>query len=620
MGDRPTRAEVVSRLTQARSLFARLRQWMLVDIVYTHATASDADMQALMPYMRGLPNDITLKVPNLVQRSVNWGVDSIVVGEVNEVTVTLPEGTHRDPEAAKEHVQRLQDGIRELLYRIDLERGDSIDREVADKAIGLGLGAYYYPLDPRRRPDAPNGYTPDGKPKEGETPKEQEAYRRWRRRIEQRLPWAIGTVHPYNLLWDYHHNPPTWVAVETMTSDAAIAIDYPHLYPDGYRTRATTANRRLTTYIEDDWYCVMVDDRPVLTEEDGAVDGVAPNERGFIWVKQAMSGFGSDDHLGRPEYRIKGLIRDNRGTFDMKIVNLNIIQAIAAQYAFAPVVVEGPEDKRREFIDNLEWGAGAVVERDPEVKVELLDVAKVPGPVLQALQASDALLQTGVGPELNSGVAQPNEPASATRLRSSIAKAPWRNVKKNIEQAKAAMVTDLLYELKHDFDDDLVFEGRLGKVTIERDDIIDGMSVSINLAPLTAEERAYRQQELSRDLELQAISLAHYRHEMGLPEGDEVNEAIIKAEMLRGLVPAASQAVAGVLPELAQQIAGRLRDEAVASGMMPRGLEPLPPEMAPLAGPNAAMMGSDLEEAALAQRTSNAPPPPAPLAPRIAGR
>lgn len=612
MADRPTRADVVSRLMQTRGLFAALRTRMLEDIVYKHATSGADDMQKLMPYMRGLPNDLTLKVPNLVQRSINWGVDSIVVGEVSDVTVTLPEGTHREKELADQHVKRLQDGIRELLYRIDLERGDSIDREVADKAIGLGLGAYYYPLDPRRRPDAPNGYTPDGKPDEGQTPKEQEAYRRWKRRSAQRLPWAISTAHPYNLLWDYHHNPPTWVAVEMMTSDAAIAIDYPHLYPGGYRTRATTNNRKLTTYIEDDWYCVLVDDRAVLTESDGAVDGVAPNERGFIWLKQAMGGFGSDDHLGRPEYRIKGLIRDNRGTFDMKIVNLNIIQAIGAMYAFAPLMVEGPEDKRQEFIENLEWGAGSLVEKDSSVKVDVLDIAKVPGPVLQGLQAADALLQTGVGPELNSGVAQPNEPASATRLRSSIAKAPWRNVKKNIEQAKAAMVTDLLYEIKYDFDDDLVFEGRLGQVTIKREDIIDGMSVAINLAPLTAEERAYQQQELSRDLELQAISLPHYRHEMGHPEGDEVNEAIIKTEMLRGLVPAATEAVAGVLPELAKQIAGRLRDEAVAGGAMPRGMEPVP-----VAGPDAAMMGSDMEQAALAQRTFNSP---APQVPRIVGR
>lgn len=616
MDDRPHYQDIVTKVTATKSLMGHVRRLILEDVVYQHATSSTNDMQRLMPYMRGLANDITLKVPNLVQRSVNWGVDSIVVGETPEITVTLPSETHNDPDARREHVRRLQDGLQELAYKIDQERGDALNREVADKAIGLGLGAYYYPLDPKRRPEPPFGKyktgPKKGQPREGRTPEQREEMGMWQRRVERRLPWAVQAVHPYNLLYDLFNTPPRWVAVEVRTSDMAIQEDYPYLYPGMLRKGQVRvsgqATRTLTTYIDEDWYCVLVDGRPVLRDEDGAVNGVAENTRGFIWLKQAFGGLGTDDHENRPEYKIQGLIRLNRGTFDMKIVNTNIIQAIAAMYAFAPLMVKGPPDKRKEFIDNLEMGASAIVEADPEVTAELMDVAKVPGPVLQALQAADALLQTGVGPELQSGVPQPNEPASATRLRLSTSKAPWRTPKKNMEQALAAMFTDMCYEIKDNLGD-LRFQGSKGPALIKAEDIVDGFSISVNLTPPSAEERAFGQQEAERDRDAGAITMDEYRHKMGLPDGKDINEQVLKEAIVRELVPSAAQAVAGVLPAMAQQMAQGLQAEQVEAGVKPQGVEAVPQ-----AGPGAPMLGSDAEGAMMAERMMNAP------APRIAGR
>lgn len=597
---RPTYQDILSWKQERESLFGQLHAQMGIDETFLSASAVWADKR-LEGYLHGLPRGFRAKIPPIGRRGVTTARNQVMVGETPKVTVLLPQKAFRDQQKAIKARERLEKKLQALLWQIDtMSSVESPLITFMDHCLGLGRGILSYPVAWDRWQDDPFALK-NGKRREPRNAKEREQDRQWQESRARQLPWRISAIHPRRCLWDPHHDVPEDVILEEKVSVRAILRRYPHLWTPEMEG-AQHRDGSLVTYVCPDYYGYWLDGVPLLTAKQKAnSDGVAPNPTGIMWMRFADSGFGQSTYEGDWELRIQGLVRPIRDVLATYIVAFNQIETLRGVYAFPPMDLLGPsQEEAEEARANFEYGPGSVFPHGPGIVAQPLQLPTVPNDAWKTIEIAERMLEDWFGPRIMSGQydADPTDAQHARRLNQ--AKAPLKPAAQGGQQAVAAMLLDILHQVKHDEIGAItVMNAQNGIETIDAGDIIDGMRILVDFTPPTKDELEQDAADLRQRLEMRLVS----RHRVieSDPEVDDVDEEIatIDAEALKDTEPV--QAV------MAEAAAFQLRTELEAKGLLPPpqpvapeapvepGMEGMPPEGMPPGGGQMPMdMGMDM--------------------------
>lgn len=500
--NRPTKDDIFFALEERRTRFSKLHNEMEIDQNWIYAAATHQS-DLIKPYISGFPDGFSLKVLPLAELGVNIATDAVAIGETPSVQVMLPAGLHRDTTEQQRHEDELREWCEGFLYEVDTRSTESPWRDFFKKGFGLGVGIISYAILWDRWPEPPK----HGK----RNRKEKEAWARYEHDRKYAWPFDVKTVHPLTTFWDPDNDPPQDVIEEVEVNLRAMCRRYPHLLEQkpewvqrlrpGAAESGSTSPVKRVTYISKDWYAVYVDQVPLLTEADGADEhGVAPNPMGYLWVKLAHSGFGEQDHLGRLEYRVKGIVRNARDVMASFITNFNVMEVMRQITAFPPVEFEGPDkDTAFQESDDFEYGPARKWAHSRDVKSKPFQVPNVPAIVFQDHEEVRKILEMLFGPDILRGVYKDDTAAGqATRLAQ--AKAPYRAMKVNAEQAVAAMLRDILCAIRDEFDGPVTVwtraaGGKATSRTLDPKRIPATFQLTVDFSPPTDEEKARKMKE-----------------------------------------------------------------------------------------------------------------------------
>ena len=489
--DRPTKSDIFGWREQRREIYARMHLEMLDDEAYLLWSSSGEVGQAFARQRyRQFDSQFVFKLPPYARMGVSVGLDTIMIGEIPQITVKLPASLHNNTERQNEHEDLLRRWLQGWFYKLTTLRTESPLIDSAEDCLGLGMTCIYYPINWDAWPKYP--YMVRGKQREPRDDKERQKVKDWERARRAAFPWDVRALHPTWVHVDPYVDPPTdLIIVERLrTTD-----NREQLSSD--RPVGQSGSIERVTYCSADWYGQWLGNDNLLTAEDGADnDGVAPNRMGVPWFRVAWSGFGKTDAYGNYEHRGKGVIRDARPIIDMLTTTLNARDAIRILTAFAQFVFrgKGPDGLQKAIAvrDAFKLGAGLGVAVDEYVDIEPLQMPPVPDVVFQEEQNAQFLYEVIYGREVLSG-AYKRDTAAGMRTRVALALARYGRTKTNLQQAWQVVCHDILWMVKYELKNDITVPGLSGSlsVTLRPQDIPDQMpEIYLEFAPVTEEERA----------------------------------------------------------------------------------------------------------------------------------
>lgn len=571
---KPGYDEITTWKQERQSLFGALHEQIGIDETFLASSAVWADKR-LEQYLHGLPRGFRAKIPPIGRRGVTTARNQVMVGETPKVSVLLPPKPRQNPRDAIKQRETLERKLQALLWQIDTT--SSVETPLItfmDHCLGLGRGILSYPVAWDRWKDDPFQQR-DGSRRAPKNAKERLEDRRWQENRARQLPWRVSAIHPRKCLWDPHHDVPEDVILEEKVSVRAILRRYPHLWtPDleGGQHREGT----LLTFVCPDYYGLWLDGVPLLTKKDGANgDGIAPNSSGIMWFRFADSGYGQSTFEGEWELRVQGLIRPIRDVLATYIVAWNQIETMRGVYAFPPMDITGPtKEEAEEAKGDLEYGPGSAFPHGPGIVAQPMPLPTVPNDAWRTMEISQQMLAEWFGDPVLSGQYQADPTSEQHARRLNQAKAPLKPAAQGGQQAVAAMLMDLCYQIKHDLDGPVtVMNAQNGIETLDASDIVDGMRILVDFTPPTKDELEQDHAEMRQRLEMGLVS-THRVMEVD-PQIDDVDLEMdtIEAEKLRQSEP--------VLAVKAEAYAFLLRQKLEAKGLLPPP-EPVAPEAAPV--------------------------------------
>lgn len=489
-------AAFTAELALRRNLLAPLHREMSIDDDFILAPSRWNDRR-LMQYFHGVPAEAKLKLLSLASDIVEIGLNQYIIGEHPSVKVLLPRGSHRSDKREDEHVRDLQQALDALLWQIDTYSTQKPMKTVGQHALGLGLGVLAYPLVWSRWGDHPMKLK-DGtfrKPEESWGAKERKVVGDYEQRQQNNLIWDVHAEHPRRVFFDLHHDPPEDVILETAVLPGIYLERYPHL--QNINSRAKTAT--LKVFCSRDEYGLWLNNQSLLTKKDGVnTEGFAKNRTGILWYRMAEGGFGYQAYENEWQYRIQGVVRAIRPVIVSKMISFNIIDIVRQVYGIPPIGVEAETlTEAIEAAGRIEFGMGAVWPHTARERQHKLDLPELPKAVFDQLSLSDDAIEMHAWPEVLKGVPlSGGETATGGAQRLSQGKASLRVAGRNLAQVWEGALMDICHMVKYEIKEPItLFSEQAGLISLDPDDIVDGMRITINLAPATAEEKAFQRRE-----------------------------------------------------------------------------------------------------------------------------
>ena len=295
----------------------------------------------------------------------------------------------------------------------------------------------------------------------------------------------------------------------------------------------------------------------MLTAKDGAnSDGLAKNRTGILWYRMAYGGFGQQSYDNEWEYRIQGVIRGIRPVIVAKIMDFNVIDLLRQMYAVPPLDIEaGTVEDAIAVARRIRFGMGAVVPHTSEERITPMQLPDVPKVIFDEMMVVDEAIEGHAWPQVLKGLG-PTETASGAAQRLSQGKAGLGIAKRQLEQLWEGMLMDICMMVKYELEEPLhLRSGSHGMITLDPDDIVDGMRIIYDSAPSTAEEKAFeRREQITLKQEGLRSVLTLLTADPDVPDPAE--------EIARGL---ADQAVLGLLPLIQQEVAQRMMPQPAAA-------------------------------------------------------
>ena len=585
--DRITHSDVLTWRRQREDIFGPMRKNILEDEGYLNWAVNGEVGQAFAhEKYKQFTEDFVFRLVPFARMIVNNGMDLIMLGEIPGINVHIPKSLHRSDDERKAHEDKIRRWLQGWFYKLTTYRTESPLVESAEDCLGLGMTCIYYPLNWAAWPDYP--FMVKGKQREPRNDKEREKVRKWEHDRQQAFPWDVRAVHPYNAMPSPYEDPPKdLIILERMRTPS----DRPEEATD--RPVGQVGGTERITYCSADWYGIWNGTVPFLLEEDGAIDGVAPNPTGTNWFRIAWSGFGKADAYGNFEFRGKGNIRDARPIIDMLTTSLNARDSIRILTAFAQFVFQGkgPNGLQKAIAvrDSFRLGSGLGVATDEFVSIAPLAMPPVPPVVFEEEQSARIMYEMFAGPDLTKR--QPGEPAVGYSTRISRTVLRFQRTKHNLEQAWAAVCQDVLQMVRNQLKDGVTtyFGGK--SETLKRGDIPDEVEVYLDFAPITEEERAAKialgKELRARDESgMPAISRRTFQVEhAGIDDPESEDEEIWIEDMLDSprLKDLASRFLEARLtrrvPEMAEQVDADLAEQGKLPMLEPETVatsQPLP--------------------------------------------
>ena len=589
----PTREEIFQWLEERRSLLTPLHKEMSIDQDFD-SWSSRYQSYVAKKYITGLPKNFPVKTPPIAQMGVDIGLNNIFVGDTAAVKTVMARNSYTGDDYAEkmaEDASYLTECAVALLTATDLYSTESPYRDFVRKALALGAGFLHYCIDYQSWGDPPFGKDGDGKPVDGRNAEEREELRKWQERRMRTVPFSIQSVHPRTVFFDPHHDPPRDYIREDWISLTVAKREHPHV--DQYAVKNVRSSGRNQTlvrrvmYFSDDYLGCWLDTQAVYT----ANDGVIPNPSGLAGHRMSLGGFGDKDDVGSWDVRIKGIIRDARDIVLMKIMNLNIKEAMKLTTGFPPIDAEGDTKQDAiEAMEGFEYGPGAIWHHGKNVKAKAFEVPRVPEVLYRQDEEVDRLLEMKFGPEILRGIYR-DDTATGQATRVSIAQAPYRAAKYACQQAVAAMLHDLFYMIKYELRETVWAPGPSGPIQIDPKKIPNArFTFTVDFSPPTEEEKAFKRKSVMEDYDAGALMQYELIEELrpGVDgkekvieiRADRLVEAVLQSPQIMALIEQRFMAARGLgqpeAPAIEGLAAPTAQPEPIAAGV---GGGPQPPTL-----------------------------------------
>ena len=498
----PTFVALKKELALRRTQLSSLHQEMEHDDNFIHAAAVWGD-RAMVQYFRGLDPNGQLLMLSIADDVITTGLSQYVIGEHPSVEILLPRKAYTerpgDKRAREKHVRRLQDALEALLWQAETYSTETPVRTAGYHMLGLGLGVIGYPILWDRFPKHPmkSGYgegLPYRKPEAAWNALDRKHVSEFERRRAAALPLDFHAVHPRRVYFDIESDPPEDVIIQTNVLPGMYLQRYPHL--EAVNSRGKTA--RYTIYCSREHYGLWLNDQPLLTSKEGAnADGFAKNRTGILWYRMARGGFGNQGFGNEWQYAIQGIVRGMRSLIVSKTIDYNVMGIMRQVYGIPPfkikaeTIAEGTAAARR-----LHFGMGQVFIELPNELLSKIETPDVPAVVFQEMGETDRLIERHTWSDVMRGANPASETASGSSQRLSQGQASLATERSSLQNLLSGMLQDICHMTKYEFREPLELLSRdQGLVTLNPDDILDGMRIRVNSRPATPEEKMMDRRE-----------------------------------------------------------------------------------------------------------------------------
>mgnify|MGYP001608084186 CR=1 FL=1 len=497
---RPTHDDINNWLKQRRDdVFAGMHTRMKAcETLYHWPSLQGQTAKALG--LNGLHPDFKPYLPPIAKIGVDVAVNNTFVGEAPIVEIELPAGK-RSEETLRDRKEKLKHFCDLWLRQAEVYATETPFRDFGIKGYSQGLGVLSYPFIVERWPKHPL-IGANGKPRVPRNRKEKKLVEEWQAKRHRSFPWDVRSCSPTHVYFDPDHDPPldmieAYAVRRPDTGKAELGVR-----PLGGVTTGTSSGGQYierVVYVSEEWYAVYDGGEPRLTAADGAdSEGVARNPLGRLWYKMAWAGFGDMTSDGDWAAKGKGLLWDILPVVQAYTIMLNMTLVAAVMSSRVPLHITGPTDQdATTAAERLIYGPDAVWATGPGYDVDAFPQVPMPTQVQWVHEELNAILELWFGPNIMRGQ-HTEDTASGLRTRYAHAKAIYRAMTQNGAQAIAAMLMDVLWMIKHHIEDEITVWGDNDIATIGPDDIDDGLWITIDLTPPSAEEKAFDVQEASR--------------------------------------------------------------------------------------------------------------------------
>lgn len=503
-------------LAERQDLRRKLDLEMDIDQDFIDATSLWQDRR-LDAYFTHFPKQYKLKIPPIAKDAIDIGRNQIMTGDVPDVKVILPENLHRDPLQRKEHEQRLERGLRGFLYEVITNSKYPFLLTTINDGMGLGMGAFAYPIDYDRWPEHPLKYK-NGKERQPRNEAEKKVLAEYTR-ARRNHPFNVRAVHPRNFYPDPFHDPAEDV-IEVQTLNIGMVRRRRELLDKRIQARWThgMASSQCVYYVSPDWWGLWLNQEPILDGSDGAdADGIAPNRTGIIWYEYGYAPFGSHTAQEEPEHQVKGILRDARDAIVMYITALNVLEAIRQTRAFPPIWGAHSEGKQAaaEEMADLEMGPAKKFASSTQLQLSNVPSPEVPQVVFNQLEEAKNLLEVHFGPEILRGIYR-DDTASGQAQRYAVATLPYRPWQNRCQQMVATFLRNVCRLVKEELQGPLhsyvKVRGGYAAGVLAPEDIPEDMDfeIRVDFSPATEEERAFELQSRTQKLQAGGMSLRRY--------------------------------------------------------------------------------------------------------------
>ena len=589
--ERPTKTQVFHWHADRQRVYARMHREMEIDEDFLLGTSVYGEAYGgndrISRYLRrGFPADYRFTIPPIAKDAVDIGINNILVGETATVKVSLPLTSRRSDQKLQDDAKDLEDTYQDLLYYLDTYSQEPFLRACVTWGLALGMAAFKYPLAWRRWPEYPLGELSGGGRRKPANAKQRDEVARYQRKWQQAQPIAMQALHPLTLFPDPYHDP-SEDYIERVTVRREAFTDYEF---DGAKEGDAVA----TYYCSPEWYGVWLDDQPLLGAKEHAVDGIAPNPTGICWYGHVWAGFGTKDKKGAFEYLGKGILRDGRDIIVAYLRARNRLMAVGALYSFPPIDVDAPtKQQATEEGSEFSLTPGAIWPHSTGVHAKIVDMGNISPFIIEEYNQAKAELEVHFGPDILRGVRSPGETAAGQRSRTSMALAPYKVLRQNLQQLVASALMNITHMVKVELRQPMNIIGRSTTRVLDPKNIPDDHMATVNFAPPTDEEEAQELEQKNQKMQLGVMSQERYLESEKLDDPDEERARLLADEItktpayLQVLTDAATQQLQQALglPPPAQPAAppqpdqGFQQPEAQPGGFPLPGEQPMPPAL-----------------------------------------
>ena len=483
------KATIMALKTDYEQTQSRFRVQAEVDDNFIEATTEWLS-DLLKLYIDGFPEGFRLKALPLAWLYVENAKDSVMAGEIPEVTASLQLEDDADPSDELERRRKVTEQFyRAFLTEVATRTTNNPFSELLRKQYGPGMGVLSFPWD--------------------------EAVWQNREKLQDIFPWRVETIDPRNIWPDPHHDPPRDYIIEDDLPNTVAKERYPDLnLPEVGRVK------RLI-YCSEFEYAVYIDDEPVLGGEDGVVD----NPLGMLWYEMALSGLGQQRADRDPVTLWKGLVRGVRGIISMITTNYNIVEANKFQESFGTIQVEAETvDEAQEVWDKLTIGPQEGVPTRLGVRIHRIFQESIGQGTIWEQQELTRWAEILMGGQLQSGNYR-EQTASGLAQRVSLQQGPYQSAKVSNEQAIANMLRKVTRYYKTHIAEAFSLRLSQGKrIRFKPDDLLDDLHIEVNLRPVTPADRKITADQDLREYTAGIISLPEYRRRQHILNGKQMDE------------------------------------------------------------------------------------------------